>query len=245
LSSFGQTADELNSQSREFIRTQEFEKAIPLLRRAAELGVAESQYNFGVTLEFGYGIESNLDSAFYWYSKAAEQGWNDGLYKMMMAHAEGQGADKNFEKAFEYALKCAQNNDITCMFNVISAYYLGLGTTKNVDKMLEWAIKLATLSNEDNLLKSGKITSARLNLAQIYRDGKMVETDLIKSYCWYLIYNESKRDFSILIQENVIEEIKDVEKQLSQKQIKKARRLAEQTLQRPLQNLNRLYESYH
>ena len=51
--SFGQNADELNEQSKKLLQTEEFDKAVPLLKKSAELGVAEAQYNYGVTLEFG------------------------------------------------------------------------------------------------------------------------------------------------------------------------------------------------
>ncbi|WP_139856750.1 tetratricopeptide repeat protein [Aequorivita sinensis] len=241
--SFGQNASELNEQAKKFIETQEFDKAVPVLKQAAELGVAEAQYNYGVTLEFGYGIEKNIDEAFFWYLKSAEQGWNDGLYKMMMAHANGIGATQSNEKAFEYALQCAENDDITCMFNIVGAYQDGLGTEKDLNKMIEWAIRIGKLKNPENLMKSGKITSARLNLAYMYRDGQNVEMDLSKSYSWFLIYNEFKRDFSILQQQSVIREIKELEQKLTAEQIKNAKRQAEQIFERPLTNLEKLYET--
>ena len=109
VSTYSQNAIEINEQSKTFIQSQEFDKAVPLLKQAADSGIAEAQYNLGVTLEYGYGIEKNIDSAFYWYLKSADQGWNDGLYKMMMAHANGIGASQSNEKAFEYALACASN----------------------------------------------------------------------------------------------------------------------------------------
>lgn len=82
-----------------------------------------------------------------------------------MAHATGNYVDLSYEKAFEYALKCASNDDPTCMLNIVSCYKTGMGTEKNVSKMLEWAIRLGKLENPENLERSGKITSARLNLA--------------------------------------------------------------------------------
>jgi len=243
LTAFGQNATELNEQSKKFIQTQEFDKAIPLLKQAAELGNAEAQYNYGVTLEFGYGIEKNIDSAFVWYLKSAEQGWNDGLYKMMMAHANGVGAEQSNEKAFDYALECAENNDITCMFNIVGAYQDGLGTEKDLEKMLEWAIRIGKLKNPENLMKSGKITSSRLNLAYMYRDGRNVEKDISKSYSWFLIYNEFKRDFSILQQQSVIKEIQELEKSLTTEKIEKAKKQAEIIFERPLVNMEKLYET--
>ena len=243
VSTYSQNAIEINEQSKTFIQSQEFDKAVPLLKQAADSGIAEAQYNLGVTLEYGYGIEKNIDSAFYWYLKSADQGWNDGLYKMMMAHANGIGASQSNEKAFEYALACASNNDITCMFNVVGAYQDGLGTEKDLDKMLEWAIKIGKLETPENLMKSGKITSARLNLAYIYRDGRNVEKNLTESYAWFLIYNESKRDFSILQQQSVIKEIQELEKSLTDEQKEKAKSKAESILNRPLSNMAKLYET--
>jgi TPR repeat protein len=243
FSSYGQNAIEINEQSKKFIQSQEFDKAVPLLKQAADSGVAEAQYNLGVTLEYGYGIEKNIDSAFYWYLKSADQGWNDGLYKMMMAHANGVGASQSNEKAFEYALACASNNDITCMFNVVGAYQDGLGTEKDLEKMLEWAIKIGKLETPENLMKSGKITSARLNLAYMYRDGRNVEKNLTESYAWFLIYNESKRDFSVLQQQSVIKEIQELEKNLTDEQKGKAKIKAESILNRPLSNMAKLYET--
>ena len=36
---------ELNEQAKKLIETQEFDKAVPILKQASELGNAESQYN--------------------------------------------------------------------------------------------------------------------------------------------------------------------------------------------------------
>ena len=58
---------------------------------------------------------------------------------------------------------------------------------------------------------SGRITSARLNLAYMFRDANDVEKDIFKSYVWFLIYNENKRDFSVFQQDDVVQEIKDIE----------------------------------
>ncbi|MFB0925978.1 MAG: hypothetical protein QMB65_11985, partial [Vicingaceae bacterium] len=51
--SIGQTAEEFNEKSSKFIETQEFDKAIPLLKIGAELGSAESQYNLGYCYRAG------------------------------------------------------------------------------------------------------------------------------------------------------------------------------------------------
>lgn len=240
---YGQNAEELNDMSKELIGQQKINEAIPILKQAAELGNAESQYNLGYCYQAGVGVGRNLEKAVEWYLKSAEQGFNDALYQMMMAYGNGSGVEQNMEKAFSYALKCAENDDATCMFNVINCYKEGVGTEKDSEKMLEWAIRLGKLENPENLSLSGNITSARLNLAYMYRDGADVEKDLFTSYQWFLIYNEFKRDFSYIQQEQIVKEIQWVEKKLTADQIENGQEEAEKLLGRPLKNIENLYKA--
>jgi hypothetical protein len=73
-------------------------------------------------------------------------------------------------------------------------------------------------------------------------NGQNVAKDLAKSYMWFLIYNESKRDFSILVQQKNIDEIKELEKSLSKLDMDKAKQNAEKQLGRRLNNLDNLYK---
>lgn len=239
----GQTADELNIQSKELLTNRDYEKALPILIKSAELGNSEAQYNLGYFLQNGVGITKNEKEAFKWYKKSSENGFNDGHYAMMMAYGNGQGIEINSDKAFEYALKCANNNDATCMWNVVNCYLTGNGVNTDILKFKEWIIKLAKLLNPENLTLSGKITSARLELANFYKSGEYFQKDNYQSYLWYLIYNENKIDFSILQQEKVIQEIKEIEKSLSKKQIENAPKDAETLLGRKLNNIDKLYKN--
>lgn len=241
--SFAQNAAEINEQSKELLRTKEFTKAIPLVRKAAELGNGEAQYNLGYFLLHGVGTEKNIPEAIQWYKKSSESGFNDGHYAMMMAYGNGEGIEQNAELAFQYALKCADNNDPTCMWNVVNCYANGNGVEKNTAKFIEWLIKLCKLENPENLTQSGFITSSRLELAENYRNGKNLPKDLYQSYLWYLIYNESKVDFSILKQQEGINQIQELEKSLRKEQIKSSRQDAEKLLGRPLKNFNELYKT--
>lgn len=240
---FGQNANELNSQSKEFLSKKDYEKAFPLVRKSAELGNAEAQYNLGYFLQNGVGITKNEKEAFEWYKKSSENGFNDGHYAMMMAYGNGIGTEIKSEKAFEYALKCASNNDATCMWNIVNCYKQGLGVTKDTNKMLEWATKISLLKNPDNLNLSGNITSTRLSLAYMYRNGDSLEKDYYKSYIWFLIYNEFKKDFSIAEQNQIIEEIKVVETKINKKQLNTAKEDAEKIFGRKLINFKNLHKA--
>lgn len=243
LTSFGQNANELNQQAKKFIETQQFDKAVPLLKQSAELGNAEAQYNLGYCYQAGVIVEKNQKTAVEWYLKSAEQGFNDALYQLMMAYGNGEGVEQDPKKAFTYAIKCAENNDGTCMWNVVNCYYSGMSVDKSIDKMLEWATRLGKLDNPENLSKSGYITSTRLQLANMYRDGKDIKQDYFKSYLWFLIYNEFKVDFSILQQQQVIKDIQDLETKLTNEQKASGQKEAEKLLGRPLKNIGNLYKT--
>ncbi len=243
MSVYAQNAKELSEQAKRFIEMREYDKALPLLKQSAELGNAEAQYNLGYFYQAGVIVDKNQKIANEWYVKSADQGFNDALYQLMMAYGNGIGVEQDANKAFTYALACAENNDGTCMWNVVNCYYSGIGVDKNIDKMFEWAIRLGKLENPENLQKSAYITSMRLQLAKMYLDGKDIKQDYFKSYLWYLIYNEFKVDFSILQQQQEINNIKELESKLSKEQINSGQKEAEKLLGRPLNNINNLYKT--
>lgn len=240
--SCGQSAIELNKKSKEFLEKQDFKNALPLIRLAAEKGNAEAEYNYGVCYQQGLEVPKEDSIANIWFLKAAKQGWKDAQFKMAYSYATGRGVMRNDKQSFYWSVKCAEQGDPECMFNVVSCYMEGRGVQKNLDSMLVWAIRLALLDTPEDLQISGQITSARANLAFMYYDGQNVPKDLVKSYMWFLIYNESKRDFSVLEQQKNIDAIHALEKQLSQVDKDRAKKEAEKLLGKKLTNLEHLYK---
>ena len=109
----------------------------------------------------------------------------------------------------------------------------------------EWLLKLVKLENPANLYQSGKITSARLELARYYRDGIYFPKDVYQSYLWYIIFNESKGDMSIMIQQEAMDELKKIENELTENQIESRELAAEKLLGRKLKNIKNLYQINH
>lgn len=239
---YGQTAEELNQQAKDFLNKGDTKSAVPLLKKAAAIGQAESQYNLAVCYQQGVEVEKNDSIANYWLIKSAEQGSVNAQFKIAYSYAVGRGCKKDMEKAFYWSLKCAAQNDPECMWNVLSCYAMGNGTKLSNDSMIAWAKRLGSLPDMEDLQMSGFITNARINLARMYRDGENVGKDIRTSYMWYLIYNESKRDHSILEQQKNITELKELEKSLSQADIEKALAEAEKQIGRKLMNLDNLYK---
>jgi uncharacterized protein len=240
--SFGQNAEELNKKSKDFLSQGDTKHAVPFLKQAAELGSAEAQYNLGYCYQQGIEVPKNDSIANMWLLKSAKQGWLNAQFKIAYSYAVGRGMNKNEKQAFFWSLQCAKQGDPECMFNIVNCYYDGVGTNKNLDSVVIWATRLALLENPENLELSGKITSARANLATIYYKGQDVSKNLRKSYMWFLIYNENKRDFSVLIQQQNIDIIKAIEKQLSTADKEEAKVNAEKLINRKLMNVSNLYK---
>lgn len=240
---YSQTVDELNKQSKALLDSGKYQEAEPVLKKAAELGSGEAQYNLGYLLQSGALGDKKPKEAIEWFKKSSANNFNNGHYALMMAYGNREGVEQNSEMAFTYAMKCAEDNDPTCMWNVVSCFVTGNGVKQNIPKFKKWILRLAKLENPENLAQSGYITSARLELAHFYKSGEYFDKDLYESYLWYLIYNEYKVDFSILKQQEAIEEIKGLEKLLNKSQIQKASSDAEKLLGRKLNNLSAVYKT--
>ncbi len=234
-----QNADSLNSLAVSLIGQQAFGKAIPLLRQAAEAGHTEAQFNFGVVLLEGLGVTKDPVEANLWLRKAAEKNYVDAQYKLAYNYTLGTGTEQDLAQAFHWFERAAENDDIEAQFIVIGMLMKGQGVKTNMSRALEWAHQLAVRENPADIQLSTKITSARLNIAQLYLTGDgSVPQDSFEAYKWLLITNENKTDFSGSYQQEIIEDIHNLEDELEEAEQIRAREAAESTLGRPLLNVD-------
>ena len=233
-----QTAQELNSQAKDLMTKRDFKNAIPILQRAAEMGNAEAQYTYGYCYMKGLEVPKNDSLAHDWILKAARQGWVDAERTMAIFYAAGRGIAKDLEQAFYWSRQCAEHGNIECMWSVVSCYDEGLGTAQNADSALSWAIRLGSQKEPANMKMCNIITTARANLAGIYHNAR---NDNVKSYMWYLIYNEYKISISADDQQKNLDKINEVEKLLTPGEKDKAKKDAEALLGRELKNLVNLH----
>ena len=62
-------------------RAPNYKSAAQWFRKAADRGVADSQFNLGILYARGIGVEQNLAESFKWFSLAAAQGDADAGHK--------------------------------------------------------------------------------------------------------------------------------------------------------------------
>ncbi|MCG7924933.1 MAG: sel1 repeat family protein [Candidatus Thiodiazotropha taylori] len=71
-------------------------------RRAAEMGDAIAQANYGVMLYHGIGVHQNLEQAVVWIRRSAEQGEAHGQFLLGNAYEHGEGVEKSMEQAISW-----------------------------------------------------------------------------------------------------------------------------------------------
>ncbi|MEI8248806.1 MAG: tetratricopeptide repeat protein, partial [Lentisphaerota bacterium] len=72
---------------------------IPKLYQDAKQGNADAQYNLGLCLKKGDGVEKNLVEAVKWFRKAAVQGHAQGQLNLGVCLKKGDGVEKNLVEA--------------------------------------------------------------------------------------------------------------------------------------------------
>lgn len=238
-----QNANRANWRANDFLKHEDPESALPFLVQAAELDHSEAQFNLAYLYQKGLAVEQNDSLAHYWYLKSARNGAVNAQFKVAYNYASGRGVKKAPDKSFYWTLKCAKQNDPECISNVVACYSDGFGVVANEDSALAWTIRAACLPDLENLHLSSMITGARISLAQRYSTGD--NPNYFLAYQWYLIYNESKRDYSIIDQQRTIDEVVGVELRLTDAEIAEAPAKAEKILGRKLKNISDLHEVDH
>jgi len=87
------------------------QRAVVLVRKAAEQGEAFAQFNLGVMYDKGQGVLKDDQQAAAWYRKAAEQGFADAQNNLGLMYGNGQGVPQDDQSAyFWWLLASAQGH---------------------------------------------------------------------------------------------------------------------------------------
>ena len=89
---------------------QQFAQAFGYWEPLAKDGHVESQYQIARLYEAGQGVESNLDSALYWYDRAAQKGHGASQFRLGLYHMN-ESPDPNKALGFYWIQSAADNGD--------------------------------------------------------------------------------------------------------------------------------------
>lgn len=153
----------------DFIQKQNDEEgATPYYQHAAKLGDHFAQAEMGRRLEFGIGIEQNINLACDYFDASAQQGNNyarQHLAKILMRSSNTN--DQN--RGVALITQAADENDADALFWVGDQYYQG---NPLFGKDLEKAVELILLAD-----KLGSVDAAN-HLGTMYKFGEGVKVDI-------------------------------------------------------------------
>lgn len=117
------------------LRSNDFEGAAALFRKAADQGSANAQYYLGGMLYFGYGVKQDSQEGLARLSKAAakEHGKAQGTLASILL--EQGGAD---QRAYELLLTAAQDDEAASMYLLGTCLENGRGTASNMGEARRW-----------------------------------------------------------------------------------------------------------
>ena len=151
------------------------EDQIKLLETAARRGLAEAQFELGVSYDRGLGVTQNHATAAGWYQRAAEQGLTDAQYNLATLYDEGLGTPRDFERARHWYMRAADAGEARAMNNLGYIYEKGLTAVRDYGKAVVWYRRAA---------RKG-LAIAQSNLAALHYLGRGVPRDYEQSYRWY------------------------------------------------------------
>ena len=96
-----------------YVKLEDYTRALPWFRKAAEKGYANAQYHLGLVYYYGDGVEIDYATAVQWFRKAAEQGDSDAQAYLAQCYYCGDGVAEDYETAkMWYRKAAAQGNEL-------------------------------------------------------------------------------------------------------------------------------------
>ncbi|KAJ3079648.1 hypothetical protein HK102_003643 [Quaeritorhiza haematococci] len=149
------------------------EKAAEAYKKAAEMGLAAGQFNYGCFVMKGVVAPPDPIAATGWYKKAAEQGDPDALYELGRCFETGTGVKVNHKRAVEYYQKAAAKKHVEAYVQLGICLSNGLGgVAKDPVKAVGWLQKAVNESEHPR---------AQVLLGQRYESGSGVPKDVRKA----------------------------------------------------------------
>lgn len=102
------------------------------MKRSAEEGDANAQYQYGVACCVGDGCDVDYEEAAKWFMKAAEQGHLPAKRELGIMYLSGEGVEIDANKAFSLLSETAKSLDPNAMYHLALMYEKGFGCEKDL-----------------------------------------------------------------------------------------------------------------
>ena len=150
---------------------------VAAVRKAAEKGDAQAQYDLGSMYAKGVGVAKDAQQAVVWYRKAADQGVAPAQYNVGFMYESGYGVPHDAQQAVLWYRKAADQGLARAQYRLGATYARGLGVAKDAQEALVWYRKAADQG----------FARAQTALGEAYERGEGVPQDAQQAYFWLLL----------------------------------------------------------
>lgn len=141
------------------------------VKKLAESGNKDAQYNLGLMYYEGENIETDYEKAVYWITKSAEQGYAKAQYSLGMIYYKGENID--IDKAHEWFQKAAEQGHVKAQFKLGYMYY-DIESMLDFEKARKWFQKAAEQNHPES----------QYFLGLIYKNGTGINRNIQISRQW-------------------------------------------------------------
>lgn len=99
MTAAAQNAKALYEEGKAFYDAEQYDKAVPKLKAAADKGHKKAQYRLGMCYKEGYSVEKDRKKAFDLFLKSAKQDYAKAQYQLGRAYLKGKGVAADQAKA--------------------------------------------------------------------------------------------------------------------------------------------------
>ena len=104
-----QNADALYKEGKALYDLENYKKAFPKLKAAADKGHKKAQYRVGLCYDKGRGVTEDDAAAVSWYLKSAKQDYAKAQYELAKCYLKGEGVAADEAKAKQWLTKAVKN----------------------------------------------------------------------------------------------------------------------------------------
>lgn len=120
------------------------------IRKAAEQGDAEAQYQFAEHCFWGTDMKEDEEEAAKWFRKAAEQGHAEAQSQLGLCYYDGMGVEEDDAEAVKWWRKAAEQDDQFALYRLGECYLDGIGVDMDWDKARECFRRAADIKDEED-----------------------------------------------------------------------------------------------
>jgi len=152
--------------------------ALTRLKKAAEKGNAEAQFELGRIYGNADGVPQDYPTAVDWLEKAAEQNHARAQESLGSMYANGVGVKQDFSNARNWYMKAARNGLGSAQYLVATMYRFGLFESEmDMDQAIDWYQRAANQN----------VAAAQLALGKLAMRGKHVKQDDSAALQWLML----------------------------------------------------------